>query len=603
MHDAAPTFRKVLFKRSLPIRRTRMLAVISLLLSGILLTLTVSAQNTGYYVLPDRNTRLVTSGTMQSARNGSLLVTANKLNNTVSLVAPFRGQREAEIAVGREPRNVAITPDNSRALVTSRRDGTLNIIDLDQAVLAASYAVGTLPYGVVALNDSLAAVALQGTNEIVFMDLNTGRITMRIPTPEAPAGLALWGDRYLYVTHLWSGEFSLIFLPQARLIQTISTGLDTGLSQSITIDPQRGVAYLPQTRYNPHNRMMTYDSIAFPVVNVVDLSTMTLLPRSRIALNIADQPVNMPFASAIDVSRRWLYIANAGSNNISVIDLTTGLAVETIPTDANPRAVLLTRDAGTLYIHNMLDGTITFIGVSDFRVIDEVPISDLVVPADIIVGAELFHSASDPRLSADGWLSCATCHFEGDTSGRIWLGYAGGTRTAPLLYRLGDRGLYNRTASWDELADVEIKIRRMMAGSGFIDAPLNDPLGDPHSGLSPDLDSLVAYLLTLDGPPAPQTATPEILDRGAEVFTALNCASCHINVTGSDGQRHDVGTSGEYLTPQIGWLWQSAPYLHDGRAASLRDLFILPGTHQIITETTPEEMDALIAYLLSLPTE
>ena len=49
-----------------------------------------------------------------------------------------------------------------------------------------------------------------------------------IPTPPLPTGLAIWGD-FLYVTHFWSGQVSLIYLPMRQVVETVSTGADTGL--------------------------------------------------------------------------------------------------------------------------------------------------------------------------------------------------------------------------------------------------------------------------------------------------------------------------------------------------------------------------------------
>jgi cytochrome c peroxidase len=45
----------------------------------------------------------------------------------------------------------------------------------------------------------------------------------------------------------------------------------------------------------------------------------------------------------------------------------------------------------------------------------------------------------------------------------------------------------------------------------------------------------------------------------------------------------------------------SAPYLHDGSAATLRQMFELPGKHQLLYTVPPGDIDALVAYLLSLP--
>ncbi|MBC8099617.1 MAG: hypothetical protein H7Y11_09255 [Armatimonadetes bacterium] len=573
-----------------------------LLLLLLLLTIYSAAQDTpGLYALPDANARLTMSSSIASASDGRLLLTANLLNNTVSLIEPLQSRVQVELAVGADPRTVAVTPDSSRAVVVNRGDGTLSLIDLAAAVVSATYPVGVLPYGVVTFDNAQALVALQGTDEIVRIDLNTGAITARIPTADAPAGLALWGD-LLYVSHLWSGQLSLIYMPQLKVISTVSAGNDAAVSQSILIDAQRGLAYLPQTRLNAQNGALTFDTTVFPVVNVFDLSDLSAGRRAQLTLDTADRPVNLPFAAVLDSQRRWLYVANAGSDNISVIDLTTGLAVANLPTGLNPRGLLLSRDNGTLYIHNAIEGTVTSIDTRTFRISDELPVSELTINSDVYLGAQFFNSAIDPRLTADQWISCASCHFDGQSDGRVWQGYPGGARNTPLLYALGERALLNADGSWDELADVELKIRALQGGAGFIpDELVNAALGDPHAGLSPDLDTLTAYLLTLDGPAAPPPADPALAARGFEVFTAQNCASCHAGERGTDGMRYDVGTGGDYVTPTLRWLWLSAPYLHDGSAPTLLDLFLMPGDHQLIRAVPLADVEALVAYLETLP--
>ena len=54
---------------------------------------------------------------------------------------------------------------------------------------------------------------------------------------------------------------------------------------------------------------------------------MTLLTEQTLFLDVIDQPVNMPFAVALDSAQNRLYVANAGSDDVSVIDLQTGVAM------------------------------------------------------------------------------------------------------------------------------------------------------------------------------------------------------------------------------------------------------------------------------------
>jgi len=554
------------------------------------------------YALPDaRLSRSASSSSLALAADNRTLVAANMLNDTISIVLPNQGQLVAEIPVGRDPRSLSFVNQDTQVVVANRGDGTLSLIDVATQAVFTIPLGGVWPYGVVVDADESAYVSLQGSGEIAVVDLASRQVTDRIAVGDWPAGLALWGD-FLYVSHFWNGQVSMIYLPQMRLVNTISTGVDTGLSQAIELDVTRGIAYLPQTRSNAQNTSLTFDTTVFPVVNVVDFRNLSPGRERRITLDTVDRPVNTPFAAALDRFRNWLYVANAGSNNVSVIDLNTGLLRAHIDVGANPRAILLNRDGSLAFVYNALEGTLTIIETRELDVIDELPISDFNIQVDTLLAQQLFYSASDPRLSAQNWVSCGNCHFDGLSDGRVWGGFPGGPRNTPVLYRLLETAPYNWSGTWDELADVELKVRGVQAGTGLIDNDVISPaLGDPHAGLVLDLDVLAAYLGTLDGPPNPYQADPALVERGAEVFDEQGCITCHVGSVGTDNQPYDVGTGGTFDTPSLRWLWTSAPYFHDGSAASLRDVFLLPGAHELVRNVPLEDIDALLAYFLTLP--
>jgi cytochrome c peroxidase len=99
--------------------------------------------------------------------------------------------------------------------------------------------------------------------------------------------------------------------------------------------------------------------------------------------------------------------------------------------------------------------------------------------------------------------------------------------------------------------------------------------------------------------------------QGQAVFEAQGCADCHVGDAGTNLQSYDVGSARLPLeqrgtafdTPSLRWLWMSAPYFHDGAARTLRQVFELPGDHRLTGEIEPGEIDALVAYLLTLPGE
>jgi cytochrome c peroxidase len=116
------------------------------------------------------------------------------------------------------------------------------------------------------------------------------------------------------------------------------------------------------------------------------------------------------------------------------------------------------------------------------------------------------------------------------------------------------------------------------------------------------------YLTTLQPPPVnPYSPNPALLSRGEEVFAEQGCAECHVGPAGTNLQSYAVGTGSDpdalYDTPSLRWLWLTAPYFHDGSAATLRDVFTNGGAHELIQTVASDDIDALVIYLLSLPQE
>ena len=554
------------------------------------------------FALPDaRAHRAYSSGSMALDDDTRTLVVTNMLNNSMSIVLPAQGRVAAEVSVGADPRTVAITPDGTLALVANRGDGTLSIIDIRAAAVINTVAVGVYPYGVVVGENGRAYVTLQGNGEVAEVDVNSAAVLRRFPAPGVPTGIALWGD-FLYITHFWTGEVSLIYIPSGQTVARAATGGMNGISQSITLDITRGTAYLPQTVTNPYNLALTYDSAAAPVVNTLDLRDLTTPRVARIPIDQRDRPVNMPFDVALDRFQQRLYIVSAGSDSLSVIDLNDGRVRGHLDVGASPRAVLLNRDNTIAYVHNTFDATITTIQTSNLTITDVLPVSVVNLPTDQLIGGQLFYNATDRRASRDAWLSCANCHFDGMSDGRVWMGFPGGARNTPTLFGLGETAPYNWAGDWDELADVEVKLRDLQGGRGLTDLTQpNLPDGDPHAGLSVDLDALVAYLRNLPTPTSPYAnAESDILERGEAIFTEQGCAGCHGAPAYTSLQPADVGTGGTFDTPSLRWVWSSAPYFHDGRAATLNDVFTQTGLHQLVGRIPQDDIHALIAYLLTL---
>ena len=109
--------------------------------------------------------------------------------------------------------------------------------------------------------------------------------------------------------------------------------------------------------------------------------------------------------------------------------------------------------------------------------------------------------------------------------------------------------------------------------------------------------------------------------RGKALFYSeeLACTGCHPAPLYTDNRLHDVGTSSEidqtiddtgalvsqkrFVTPTLIEAWRTAPYLHDGRFATLRELIDKDG-HERIKKNTSQlseaQIEDLVAFLQSL---
>jgi YVTN family beta-propeller protein len=557
--------------------------------------------------------RPISAAAVAVSPDGRLVVAVNPDSDSITLVDAITLAVLAEIPVGDNPRTLSLTPDSKKALVANHGSATLSKVDLSQAVEFTQYPVGFMPYGVV--TDGIHAFVTEfGLGTLSIIDLTTGELLTRIPVDAFPSGLALSRDgQRLLVTHFFTGRLTVIDLQTSTVRGTASTGADTNLSQFIAIAPDGTKAYLPQTRSNITNTALLFDTTVFPVVNVLDLAKLQLLVRERITLDTADEPVNMPFAVALSPDGKTLYLANAGSDDVSVIDLNTNRKLAHLAVGANPRGIAITPDGSRIFVNNVLDGTLSVIDAETLTVTDTVPMTDIPLTPPVLLGKKLFNSAAEPALTTDNWISCATCHFDGTMDARTWLGFPDGPRNTPSLFGVAQTLPIHWSGDFNELQDVEITIKEIQFGNGLVAGKAHDSLGPPHAGLSEELDALATYLASIEIPPSPYGGDRETIDSGRSLFTTLGCHTCHTPPLYTDLQLHDVGTGDptnvknshgrgtNFDTPSLRGIWLTAPYFHDGSAATLHQVLRAGTTHNVSDNIDDSELKALINFMRTLP--
>ena len=205
----------------------------------------------------------------------------------------------------------------------------------------------------------------------------------------------------------------------------------------------------------------------------------------------------------------------------------------------------------------------------------------------------------DARHSLEGWYSCHSCHSHGHTSGRLNDNFTDGSFGTPKrvlsLRGTGDTGPW----AWNgQMGTLEQQTRNSIKST-------MQGVKVPPREL---VDDLVAYLRSL--PPAPGVTTArgevdaEMQKRGRRIFVREKCGSCHVPPTFTSPKTYDVGLVDEvggrkFNPPSLRGVSQGGPYFHDGRAATLEDVF---GKirHELRAPLPAEELSDLIYYLRGL---
>src|SRR6185312_14172076 len=162
-------------------------------------------------------------------------------------------------------------------------------------------------------------------------------------------------------SHLYTGTVTILDTLTSKVRQSVPGDAHANLSQFVALSPDGARAYLPRTDSLAESPHLTYSTTVRPEVSVLSTAAGAFLPDQRLALvdpAHAGLAVNLPFAAAVSPEGGTLYVANAGSDNVSVLDLATGETRARLATGRNPRGLALAPDGRRLFVDNALDGSL-----------------------------------------------------------------------------------------------------------------------------------------------------------------------------------------------------------------------------------------------------
>ncbi len=211
---------------------------------------------------------------------------------------------------------------------------------------------------------------------------------------------------------------------------------------------------------------------------------------------------------------------------------------------------------------------------------------------------------NDATICFQGWLSCASCH-------------SSDARVDALNWDLLNDGIGNPKNAKSLLLSFQTPPTTAMGVRENATISVRSGIRHILFTVQPDevADALDNYLLTLKAAPSPYLVKGKLssaADRGKKLFNdkAVACAQCHTPGMLTDLKAYDVGTTGKfdkegerYDTPTLLENWRTGPYLHDGSAATMREVLTTRNPkdkHGKTSHLSKDQIEDLATYVLSL---
>lgn len=603
----------------------------------------------------------VASSTIYLDEKSNRFFVVNPDNNSLTAISTESGKVIYEVETGKNP--VSIAAVNNQLWIGCKKDDKVQVFDKPSGKLIEEVELGygSSPHGIVFdERNKRCYVALSNVGHIKEIDSRTYSLGRSLKLESnlmhlayIPKSNKLVAPQFIASEQKgarinWIDIENWKTISSARLAPTmLKDGLSNGRGYpnymgSIAVNPEQTNLWVPGKKDNLFRGLkrdgepLLFDHTVRSIAVNMNIETNQEIEDNRIDLDNSD----MATAAAFNTYGNIVYVATLGSQTISAVDAYNTDNQSVYNTYGEGTIAMTTNTEGTkLYVHNQLSRNIAVFETQPTGELNFLTkwktVGSEKLTADVLDGKRIFHNTVTSNLSREGYMSCASCHFDGGHDGRVWdlssLG-EGLRNTIDLKGKEGMKhGTLHWTANFDEIQDFDDQIRNLNEGTGFLFDALNKahrPLYKSKSGLHNGLDNLAKYVSSLsDYPKSPYKDEKGKMTKdavnGRNHFIRLKCYTCHSGPTYTDSgfrNMHDIGTisenSGNRLgenltgldTPTLISIWQSAPYLHDGSAQTLMDVFRTGSgkkaeSHQIANTLSTKEFDDLVAFLKQLDTE
>lgn len=461
----------------------------------------------------------------------------NQFQNTVSEVNPAIHQVIRSVKVLREPKSALFSKDGEYLFVTNFLPAQRADVDYVAACVSV--------------------IRMSDFTKVKDIQLANGSNALR--------GICMTPDgKYIYISHNL-GRFTV---PTSQLQQgwmntsafsIIDVAKQEFIGAVVVDEPERGAAGIWSIVCNRETLFITHSGTH--EISVIDHKAML------------DKFLNYPNKSMLDYDLRFLY----------------GLR-KRIPLEGNgPRKMIM--ENGKLYIPTYFADILNIVDAQTCEIATANLNPDREESAEN-KGERYFNDASH---CFQNWQSCNGCH-PGDarTDGMNWDLMNDGVGNSKNCKSL----LFSHPTPPSMISGIrETAEWAVRAGFKFIQF---------FDITEEDAVCVDAYLKSLRPVPSPYLVDGELSDlakEGRKIFEKLNCTECHSGPYYTDLKMHRIGEDIEFEkgwdTPTLREVWRTAPYLFDGRAATMEEVFEIH-KHGIDKKVSKKEIKALTEYVNSL---
>lgn len=581
--------------------------------------------------------------------DGKRLYVVAQEGKALLIVDPFKNKVLERITVGNQPHSVVLGRDGGKAYVSNEWSDNISVIDL-----AARKVVDTLPAGNGPAGLSLSAdgkslyVVNSYSSDVSVIDLGSGEEIKRLEAGNNPTGARLSPDgKELYVTSRRAnlvpyGEPVVsrltVINDSSKRIEEYKNVESAYMMENVAFTPEGDLVFIPLIR--PKNYI--------PSIQVEQGWMMThgfavIEPKAggRTIELLTDEPNSYysdPFGVVITPDGKKAFISHAGADCISAINIdsvrslmagatpemlrtypdnlgiSSRYVIKRIHTGPNPKGLALSPDGKILYVAEMLEDKIAVINTDKLETVASI---DLGGPGRITVarrGRRLFNNASH---TFQNQYCCYTCHPDMHEDG--------------LVYNMAGKDMGRNVTNTMSLREISETAPYKWSGTNLTvykqdGMRFSTFLTRTESFSYKDLDALVAYILTgIRQPPNliynPENHPTESQLRGKAIFDRSvdnngkvipvnnRCITCHPPPYYTNKKLEYVNTLSAtddsilFDTPGLENIYASAPYLHDGRAVTLEEIWTKYGKkdmHGEANDMTKNQLNDLVDYLKSL---